>query len=112
MESRDPTRKDVDVPLASMNRTDADVALNVIWLNDVEYSKTNDDQLFSAHQEKWFMSGGVNFTSYRADKPGAVIGCTNQVCPILADMLAPIADCLCSISSASQGKGKATFVRL
>lgn len=84
MESRDPTRKDVDVPLASMNRTDADIALNVIWLNNVQYSKTSDDELFSAHQEKWFMSGGVNFTSYRADKPGAVIGCTNQVCLIVA----------------------------
>lgn len=80
MEARDPTRLDVDLPLTEMNRTDADVALNVLWLNNVQYSKPVDDPLFSAHNPREYTSGGVNFTSYQADTPGAVIGCTNQAC--------------------------------
>lgn len=69
----------VYAPLASMNRTDADVALNVIWLNDVRYSRTNDDPMFSAHVNKnSTISEGTSTPVYAADNPAGVFGCAIQ----------------------------------
>jgi hypothetical protein len=79
MESRDPTQSTINLPISEMNRTDADVAINIIWLNNVQYTNVVDDPMFSAHQPRSFVSGGVNFTNYRADNPGGLLGCTNQV---------------------------------
>ncbi|PSN73567.1 hypothetical protein BS50DRAFT_616909 [Corynespora cassiicola Philippines] len=64
------------IPIAAMNRTDADVAVNVIWLNNVQYTKSNSDPLFSAHTRRnWTKSGWEGFKS---DHPAGAVGCAVQ----------------------------------
>lgn len=79
MESRDPTLSSVDFPIPEMNRTDADIGINVVWMNNVQYAKPVDDPMFGAHERREYTSGGENLTVYGADKPAAVLGCTIQV---------------------------------
>lgn len=79
MESRDPTLSTFDFPIPAMNRTDADVGIIVLWMNNVQYTEPVDDPMFSAHELRTYTSGGENVTMYGADKPAGVFGCAIQV---------------------------------
>ncbi|KAH7087776.1 hypothetical protein FB567DRAFT_353579 [Paraphoma chrysanthemicola] len=66
--------------LPEMRRSDADVSLMAIWLNDVVYEKPVNDPLFSAHQEWIYLPGGgyAGVPLYRSDNAAGVIGCAEQ----------------------------------
>lgn len=68
-------------PIPEMRRTDADIALAAVWLNDVTYEKPVDDPLFSAHKVWIYTPGGgyPNETKYKSDFAAGVVGCAQQV---------------------------------
>lgn len=68
-------------PILEMRRTDADIALAAVWLNDVTYEKPVDDPLFSAHKVWIYTPGGgyPNETKYKSDFAAGVVGCAQQV---------------------------------
>jgi hypothetical protein len=66
--------------LDEMNRTDADVALAFIALNNVMYHKPVDDPLFSAHRKVPYGLGSYARTEYKPDHLAGAIGCAVQVC--------------------------------
>lgn len=70
------------IPIPEMRRTDADLGLAAVWLNDVTYERVVDDPLFSAHKEDIYTPGGgyPNETKYKSDHAAGVIGCAQQVC--------------------------------
>lgn len=66
--------------LDEMNRTDADVALVFVSLNNVQYHNPVNDPLFSAHQEVLYGSGPLVSTEYKSDHLVGAMGCAVQVC--------------------------------
>ncbi|KAF2645509.1 hypothetical protein P280DRAFT_531672 [Massarina eburnea CBS 473.64] len=68
------------VPIEEMNRTDADVSVNVIWLNSVRYMAPNSDPLFSANSEFniTVITAKEPYMTYASDNVMGAIGCTEQ----------------------------------
>ncbi|KAL5374349.1 hypothetical protein DPSP01_012021 [Paraphaeosphaeria sporulosa] len=64
--------------LDEMNRTDADVALAFITLNNVLYHNPVNDPLFSAHQEVPYGNGPLSQTEYKSDHLAGALGCAVQ----------------------------------
>lgn len=66
--------------IPEMERSDADVSLSVIWLNDIEYEKPVHDPLFLATTAKKYVAGGGydDVTHYHSDNAAGVIGCAEQ----------------------------------
>ena len=69
-----------------MNRTDADVAINVIVFANTTYRTPIDDPLFTAH--KVMPRSWDNFTVYGHDHPVGLLGCAIQVCTHDLNLLA------------------------
>ncbi|KAF2733975.1 hypothetical protein EJ04DRAFT_577282 [Polyplosphaeria fusca] len=66
------------IPLAEMQRPDADIALIAIGLDNVMYwEEPVDDPLFAAHKKLDFRSQG-NYTYYVSDQYVGVMGCAMQ----------------------------------
>jgi hypothetical protein len=67
--------------IPEMQRSDADVGMAAVWLNDVTYETPVNDPLFSAHREWGYTPGGGvgNITEYKSDYVAGVIGCSQQV---------------------------------
>jgi hypothetical protein len=67
--------------IPEMQRSDADVSLSAIWLNDIDYEKPVHDPLFSATRVRMYVSGGGydDVPHYYSDNVAGVIGCTEQV---------------------------------
>ncbi|KAF1974543.1 hypothetical protein BU23DRAFT_636137 [Bimuria novae-zelandiae CBS 107.79] len=66
-------------PLAEMSRTDADVALIVVWPNAVVYENPVEDPLFAAHRiEMRQQASGKDKALYWSDHKAGVVGCAIQ----------------------------------
>jgi hypothetical protein len=71
--------------LPEMQRDDADVAVIAVWMNNVSYEDPVDDPLFTAHRPQTYIVGGgyPDYTKYYSDYHAGVIGCAQQVRPVL-----------------------------
>ena len=75
-------------PLPEMSRTDADVAVIVVFFEGARYDMPVDDPMFAAHKplrNKGHPNWGSkkqsvsNFTTYGPDHPAGLLGCAVQV---------------------------------
>ncbi|CAI6342197.1 unnamed protein product [Periconia digitata] len=67
------------IPIKELNRTDADVSIDVIWLDSVQHLKPNDDPLFAAHQKrKRFDMTWNEVPVYNSDYVAGTVACANQ----------------------------------
>ncbi|KAH7128142.1 hypothetical protein B0J11DRAFT_430867 [Dendryphion nanum] len=80
------------VPLKEMNRTDADVLMNIIFLNNVGYLNPIDDPVFSAHRSRETLTA----PSYKPDFIAGIIGCTDQVFTVQFCAAQPQGDKACT----------------
>lgn len=65
--------------LDEMNRTDADVSVNFISLNNVLYHRPVNDPLFAAHKITPYGNGPFATTEYKSDNVAGALGCAVQV---------------------------------
>ncbi|KAF2114997.1 hypothetical protein BDV96DRAFT_646853 [Lophiotrema nucula] len=65
-------------PIPGMERTDADVIVDLISMNSVWFNEPVNDTLYSAHRQYSYTYNGRNITIYSPDQFAGVIGCAEQ----------------------------------